>query len=173
MNLLSLLISLFLLHNIFLSSSDIKSGDIIFKITDSDRSKAIQLATHSKYTHMGIVVYLDNKPFVFHASSITTFDPYYEWIESGIDQHYVVKRLKSHPNGLNNKEEIKLIEVIESLAGLSYDDYFEISDERMYCSELVWKIYKRFMNIEIGKLKKLKDYDIKHNEVKELSLIHI
>jgi hypothetical protein len=37
----------------------------------------------------------------------------------------------------------------------------------MYCSELIWKIYKNFLNIEIGKLRKLSEYDIEQHEVKE------
>ena len=30
-----------------------QNGDIIFQISQSAQSQAIQLATHSKYTHMG------------------------------------------------------------------------------------------------------------------------
>ncbi len=115
---------------------------------------------------MGIVVFIKKEPLVFHASSITIFEPYQEWIDSGIDKHFVIKRLKSYPNGFNKENEVKLNEVIQRFVGLPYDDYYEISDERMYCSELIWKIYKNFLNIEIGKLRKLSEYDIEHYEVK-------
>ena len=33
----------------------LQNGDIIFQSSQSDQSIAIQLATHSKYSHMGIV----------------------------------------------------------------------------------------------------------------------
>ena len=33
----------------------IKNGDIIFQTSKSSQSKAIQLATNSKYSHMGII----------------------------------------------------------------------------------------------------------------------
>ena len=33
----------------------IKEGDIIFQTSTSSQSKAIQLATHSKYSHVGII----------------------------------------------------------------------------------------------------------------------
>jgi uncharacterized protein YycO len=44
----------------------------------------------------------------------------------------------------------------EKLRGKKYDIYFGWDDQRIYCSELVWKIYKRGANIEIGKLQRLK-----------------
>ncbi|MFY7938014.1 MAG: hypothetical protein ACOVOQ_11600, partial [Flavobacterium sp.] len=45
----------------------IKNGDLIFQISLSEQSKAIQLATNSKYSHCGIV-YSDNGQFyVFEA----------------------------------------------------------------------------------------------------------
>ena len=37
----------------------------------------------------------------------------------------------------------------------------------MYCSELVWKIYKRAANVEIGKLETLKDFNLSHKAVKQ------
>ncbi len=39
----------------------------------------------------------------------------------------------------------------ERFTGKSYDLYFEWTDETIYCSELVWKIYKEALGIEIGK----------------------
>ncbi len=51
--------------------------------------------------------------------------------------------------------------------GKDYDLYFEWSDRRIYCSELVWKIYKRATGIEIGKLEKLKDFDLTNKVVRK------
>jgi hypothetical protein len=36
----------------------------------------------------------------------------------------------------------------------------------MYCSELVWKIYKQSVDLEVGKLQKLGDFDLTHDAVK-------
>ncbi|MBL4670033.1 MAG: hypothetical protein JKY30_12325 [Flavobacteriales bacterium] len=38
-----------------LLENNIQNGDIIFQISKSSQSKAIQLATNSKYSHMGII----------------------------------------------------------------------------------------------------------------------
>ena len=43
-------------------------------------------------------------------------------------------------------------EVGRQLEGKHYDFWFEWSDERIYCSELVWKIYRRGLGIELGEL---------------------
>lgn len=56
----------------------------------------------------------------------------------------------------------------EELIGKKYDIYFEWSDERIYCSELVWKIYKEALGVEIGPLKKLKEFDLTHERVKSI-----
>lgn len=56
----------------------------------------------------------------------------------------------------------------EGFLGKKYDRTFEWSDDKIYCSELVWKIYKRGAGIEIGKLAQLRDFDLSHPEVKKV-----
>ena len=50
--------------------------------------------------------------------------------------------------------------------GKSYDLYFEWDDSRVYCSELVWKIYKDGAGIELGRLQKLREFDLSHPAVR-------
>jgi len=54
----------------------------------------------------------------------------------------------------------------EKFIGKNYDLYFEWSDNRIYCSELVWKIYKEALDLEIGKLETLNDFDLTNEVVK-------
>jgi len=114
---------------------------------------------------MGIVLFRDGEPFVFHAGSVMRYDPYEKWVSSGVGGHYVVKRLKSHLDGLSEPELKKVLEKVKDFEGDPYDHYFEWSDERIYCSELVWKLYDRSLGIQIGERKKLKDFDLSHEEV--------
>ena len=44
---------------------------------------------------------------------------------------------------------------------------FNWSDERMYCSELVWKIYDRAINVQVGNLQKLGEFDLLYAEVQK------
>lgn len=144
----------------------VQDGDIIFHNSKSNQSKAIELATKSKYTHMGIIFKKnDGKYYVYEAVQPVKFTPLKEWIERGNGSHFVIKRL-NQPITMLNKKNLKQ-EALKHL-GKNYDIYFEFSDKKMYCSELVWKIYKNALNIEVGKIQKLKDFDLNHNIVKSL-----
>ena len=52
-------------------------------------------------------------------------------------------------------------------AGKNYDFTFGWSDDRIYCSELVWKIYKRALGIELGKTQKLKEFNLNNAIVRK------
>jgi len=46
------------------------------------------------------------------------------------------------------------------LLGRPYDLTFDWSDDRMYCSELVYKIYDRALGIKIGELQRVRNFDL-------------
>jgi Permuted papain-like amidase enzyme, YaeF/YiiX, C92 family len=56
--------------------------------------------------------------------------------------------------------------VARKFQGKKYDLAFEWSDERMYCSELVWKIYKEALDVEIGSLQRLREFHLEDPVVK-------
>lgn len=143
-----------------------KNGDIIFHTSTSNQSKAIQLATKSKYSHMGIIYKNGNDYFVYEAIQPVKLTPLKTWINRGKNKHYVVKRLKDADEILTNLNVIKMKKIGEKYLGKSYDIHFEWSDHKMYCSELVWKIYKEAVGIEIGKLQELSEFDLSNNIVK-------
>lgn len=152
----------------FVEKSKLKSGDIIFQISASGQGKAIQLATHSKYTHCGIIYKEGNDYFVYEAVQPVKSTPLDEWIERGQKNHYVVKRLKNSDKIMNTQTLSKMKQVGEKYRGKNYDIYFGWSDEKIYCSELVWKIYKNGAGIELAKLQKLKDFDLSNDIVKTI-----
>ena len=55
----------------------------------------------------------------------------------------------------------------ESFKGKPYDIYFEWSDDRIYCSELVWKIYHECAGVDIGELEKLSSFNLDEPAVKQ------
>ena len=148
-------------------TSNLKNGDLIFQTSLSSQSKAIQVATHSEYSHCGIIYIESGKSYVFEAVQPVKLTPLKDWIERGKNGHYVVKRLKdeSHINKPENLKKLK--HVGESFKGKSYDLTFEWSDEKIYCSELIYKIYDRALNIQIGKLQTLKSFDLSNSIVRE------
>jgi len=149
-------------------SQNIKNGDIIFQTSKSEQSRAIQLATVSQYSHMGIIYNIDGKYFVYEAIQPVILTPLDTWIERGEKKHYVIKRLKNADEILTNDVLLKMKQIGEKFKGKNYDLFFEWSDNKVYCSELVWKIYKYGAGIEIGNLKKISDFNLSNSEVKKL-----
>ena len=47
------------------NAAALRDGDIIFHTSRSAQSLAIQRATHSPYSHVGVIFLRDGKPFVF------------------------------------------------------------------------------------------------------------
>jgi len=139
---------------------DLKNGDLIFQTSQSAQSQAIQLATKSKYSHCGIIYKDDGKYFVFEAIQPVQKTPLDKWISRGKDSHYVVKRIKNADKTLTEANLSKMMTAAKKLEGKDYDLYFEWSDDKIYCSELIWKIYKEGTGLEIGKLQELKDFDL-------------
>ena len=146
---------------------DARDGDIVFHTSRSAQSLAIQLATKSPYSHMGIVYLRDGKPFVFEAVQPVKLTPLDEWIERGERQQFVAKRLRDADSTLTAETLSKMRAVGEQLAGKDYDPYFEWSDERIYCSELVWKVFERGAGIALGERQMIAEFDLSHPAVQE------
>lgn len=151
------------------TSPSFKEGDIIFHTSLSQQSKAIQLATHSKFSHCGVIIKNDNKFYVLEAVEPVKLTEVSKWINRGKDKRYVVKRLKNI-DAISNADISKAKQFGISLLGKHYDSDFNWSNDEIYCSELVWKIYDK-MGIQLSKPKQLKDFDLSNeivqNKLKE------
>lgn len=145
----------------------LRDGDIIFQSSFSGQSKAIQLATHSKFSHCGILFFENNQWFVYEAVQPVKKTAFEKWITHGDNNAYKIMRLKEADQLLNAAGTKALkAECIKHL-GKDYDLTFEWSDNRIYCSELVWKAYKNALKLQVGELQALKDFDLTHPAVKE------
>jgi len=149
------------------NNMSLKNGDIVFQDSPSSQSKAVKLATHSNYSHVGIVYNKNGVSYVYEAIGPVISTPLDVWLNNGVGGHYVVKRLKDETL-LTSAVLENMQTVAKSFDNKPYDLLFGWSDKKIYCSELVWKIYKRGANLELGKLKKLKEFDLSHPVVKRL-----
>ncbi|WP_232036608.1 YiiX family permuted papain-like enzyme [Pragia fontium] len=140
-----------------------QQGDIIFQTSRSSQSLAIQQATHSIYSHMGIILFKNNQPYVFEASNRVKFTPLEAWITRGVDGKFVAKRLKKM---LTNKEKQRIWSISQNYINRPYDLTFSWSDDRQYCSELVWKIYFNALGLKIGQQQKLREFNLTSPAVK-------
>jgi len=145
---------------------ELREGDLIFQTSLSRQSQAIQLATKSRYSHCGLI-YKDGKDYyVFEAVQPVKRTPLDKWIARGKDGKYVIKRLKNADQVLTPATLAKMKQIGDKFKGKNYDLTFEWSDDKIYCSELIWKIYQRTTGLEIGKLEKLSDFDLTNEAVK-------
>lgn len=148
------------------AQAGLKTGDILFISNPWGQGKAIQLATHSQYTHVGVVIVENGKPFVYHAVEPVTKSTLEEFISFSSDGNYVAKRLRDQ-SVLSAANTEKLKKMAAALLGQHYDIYFNWKDDEWYCSEYVWKLFQRSCGVEIGELRPLKDFDLSHEIVKK------
>jgi hypothetical protein len=115
---------------------------------------------------MGILFFKAGEPYVYEAIKKVQYTPLKQWIERGVGGHYVVKRLRDADKILTSEAVKRLQKAAPTFEGKPYDITFEWSDSRIYCSELVWKIYDRALGLQIGRLQKLSDFDLSDPIVK-------
>lgn len=127
---------------------DIKEGDVIFQTSQSEQSPLLQIATRSKITHCGIIVMKNGKPYVLETLKTLVLTPLDKFIARGVDGKYWLKRSK--------KDNIKI--KYKSYLGKPYDLAFKFENDKLYCSELIYDIYKNQLGIELCKPKKVGDY---------------
>ncbi|MDZ4824260.1 MAG: YiiX family permuted papain-like enzyme [Flavobacteriales bacterium] len=148
------------------SSIDLLEGDLIFQTNISPQCQAIQLATKSKWSHVGIILKENDEWMVLEAVQPVKMTALKDFIRRGEKGEYALKRLNSE--GVLSADIINAMhEMGEQQLGKNYDGIFMWSDEEMYCSELVWKIYHTTTGLEIGALQALGDFDLSHPLVKE------
>ena len=148
-------------------TSLLRDGDIVFQTSRSRQSIAVQRATGSQYSHMGMVFIRDGKPFVFEAAGKVQYTPLATWVARGVGSHVVAKRLQDASMVLNASGVERMRRVARELEGRPYDLTFEWSDDRIYCSELVWKIYQRALGVEIGEIQKIREFNLSDPAVRQ------
>lgn len=134
-------------------SEEFHTGDIVFQESKSAQSKYIKQATGSRYTHCGIIVMINGEPHVLEAVSTVTLTPFEEWKNRGVDKHVLTIRCNEADFNIDGNKYL----------GKRYDTEFKWDDRKMYCSELVYKVYQD-NGINLGELHPVKDYNIEGME---------
>ncbi len=147
-------------------TSDFRAGDLIFQTSRSAQSQAIQAATHSPYSHVGIILRHNGKLEVLEAISRVTFTPLEEWILRGEGGSFVLKRLKNGA-ALDAEGLQRLEKAAVAFLGRPYDLTFEWSDDCLYCSELVWKAFERGLGLQVGAPAELGSFDLSSAVVRQ------
>ena len=104
----------------------VQAGDVIFQTSETEQSLAVQKATRSAYSHLGLVTFRDGQPYVFEAVATVRATPLSEWIAHGEAGHYVVKRLVDARQVLNTASIVEMDKEMRHFEGKGpYDRTFE------------------------------------------------
>lgn len=132
-----------------ISPSSLKEGDIVFQISRSNQSPLIQYATLSPWSHCGIIIEKDNKLYVLEASNVVKLTDYDTWCKKG--KMGLVKKMRV----LDENVKVNYSKYL----GKKYDLAFKFNNNKYYCSELVYVIYKEQFGIELCKPRKIGSYN--------------
>ena len=139
----------------------LQEGDIVFIESQSSQSPYIKIGTMSKWTHCGVVVNTPEGIKVLEASKTVKLTPFAQFIGAAKNDNWCIRR---------PKQTIASQIQYQKYLGQPYDLEFKFDNGKMYCSELVWLIYKEqgielcqprkvssFVMTRIPKVKKLMD----------------
>lgn len=143
---------------------DLKTGDLVFQEGYSEQSLAIKAATNSRWTHVGIIYSKNGKLVVIEAVQPVKITSLNLFIDRSPRSFYAM-RLKNREQVFTKEALAKADKYLNETIGKNYDIKFQWSDDLIYCSELVWKLYKEAANIELCEPRKMKSLNLKHAKV--------
>ena len=126
----------------------------MFITSDSRQAPYIARATKSRYTHCGVVVMVDKKPYVLEASNVVKLTPAIEFIRR---DRYPSSSIRFR-RVLDKDKNVKI--KYKQYLGMPYDLAFRFDNGKMYCSELVWVIYKDQFGIELCSPRPVSSYNL-------------
>lgn len=126
----------------------LREGDILFVETESFQSKQIKWGMLSIWSHCGIAVDTPEGIQIMEADTTVRILPVERFIARSVGGKYIIKR---------PQQQLKRPIDKDKWLGRWYDLKFSFDNEEVYCSELVWLIYKE-QGIELCEPIKIKEH---------------
>lgn len=142
-------------------------GDLLFQHIGGEQGHAIELATNSHWTHVGIAMLEDARWVVIEAVGPVKRTPLPDWIEQG-QGHFAVKRLVRNDGMLTAIEIGRIREAADRYTGVGYDFEFQWSDDLIYCSELVWKVFEGALGVRLCEPKPMRAFRLSDPAVRRV-----
>lgn len=133
----------------------LRSGDVVLQASSSGRSTLIRRATHSLYSHVGLVEVADDGVWVLEAVEPVSRTPFATFARRSGGQVTVLRA-----KGLDEKAARAVVAEAKRFLGRPYDARYQWDDERVYCSELVAKAFARGAHRPAGRFERLQDLDV-------------
>lgn len=144
-------------------------GDIVMQNSSDPEFVEFGKICGSKYNHCGIIFIRprDHMYMVAEVKDSVHLTPLTEWTARGVDHHVALLRLKNSSQILNEKKTERLRKSGHLFRGKKYDDALSWSDDAIYSTELVWKMYHSALNIDICTLGKISDVKMAGTKAEE------
>jgi hypothetical protein len=150
----SFLVISFLIHTLaFAGECPLKDGDLIFTKGQSEQSRLLKITTGSDWTHVGMAFKRKNGWDVIEAVEPVKWTTLYTFIVRSKDLSYTVYR----PTFVFDAKKVR--SYAENKLGRSYDLVFAWNSDRWYCTELVWKAFKKASGEKLGELQTIGELD--------------
>jgi len=147
----------------------LKSGDIVLQTSQSRMSKPIREATHSPYSHVGLVEVAPDGVYVIEAISPVSRTPFAAWRKRGEGGKVTVERLP----GLTREDADNVVRVAKGWLGRPYDVHFAPGDGALYCSELVTRAFEEGAHVTLGKRQALGELDLAPADKARAQSLHV
>ncbi|MCB9662018.1 MAG: YiiX/YebB-like N1pC/P60 family cysteine hydrolase [Polyangiales bacterium] len=124
----------------------VQAGDLVFHRSHSRQSRVIAEVTGSPLTHVGVVLPHGGELAVLEASGPVSWTPLDEFVDRGEGGQVEVRRFA---DTLSVEDVAALVREGERLLGTPYDARFEWGPRRIYCSELVFLVVERALDVQL------------------------
>ena len=125
---------------------ELQAGDLVFHRSRSAQSRVIAEVTGSPLTHVGLVLPRGGELAVLEASGPVSWTPLHEFLARGEGGRFEVRRFA---DTLSREDVEALVREGDRLVGRPYDARFEWGARRVYCSELVFLVFERALDVEL------------------------
>ncbi|HSI13436.1 MAG TPA: YiiX/YebB-like N1pC/P60 family cysteine hydrolase [Chthoniobacter sp.] len=131
-----------------------QEGDIAFQaLPHNALNDMIEGSTGSPYTHCGILHQSGTEWTVIEAIGPVKETSITAWQMQGREGHFTIYRLKP-----KYRDKIPaFIKAAQGYEGLPYDIHYDMDDKAIYCSELVFKAFRKATGEELGHLQKVRE----------------
>jgi hypothetical protein len=140
-------------------ATEVRTGDLVLQRSRSAQSAFIALATRSPWTHAGVVFVRDGEPLVLEAGDPVGYVPLDVWAARAADGRIAIRRL-ADPGALEGAALGRLDQAAAKVVGRRYDAAFAWSDDRLYCSELAYKLLTEAVGRPVAELRAFRSFDL-------------
>ena len=132
----------------------LKPADILFLDIDQYLFRKVAEASQSWTSHVGVAIREDNQWMIYESvDPVSKKTPLCDFLSRTRKDHVAIRRMKEEPSAEQLKE---LTAFLKDNMGKKYHFGFDYNSEKLFCSKLVYKAYKKVFNLELGSLKTFK-----------------